>query len=204
MAMAREQERDEMFKQHADGRINEYVHNRCVDASRCGLDLIPPLIANGLLARGAYSLLTIREPIRCNLDTFDTREFASLELVRSKFNVMKLYERSSSPISEDMLQSLLAKQQPQKLEEVPSESRNDDIQDGTRPTDSEEQKLAMIEDLIILLRERDLPELDKRLHQIETNPLLYSTIRSLLRKTMERFRLEPLLPRPLVATLNAD
>jgi hypothetical protein len=167
------------------------------------MDAAVPLLEHGLLSHGAYSLRVPTEPMLCNLDTFDTRDFGSLDLVRSKFFVMKLYERSSSPISEDMLQSLLEKQQP-KVEEVSIDAQLEGIQESTKVDGVESDKITMIEDMIILLREKDVNELEKRLHQIEGNPALFAMVKLLLCKAMERFRIEPHLPRQFVISLNAD
>jgi hypothetical protein len=59
----------------------------------------------------------------------------------------------------------------------------------------------MLEDMIVLLRGREVQELERKLHVLEASPDFAAIARALLLRVIERFRLEH-LPEPFVARLS--
>jgi hypothetical protein len=198
----REQEREDMFKKHTEGATRqELVVPRTVDPARCKPDLIAPLLDQFAAARTSFSMRTGRQPVPINFDTFNDRNFSALDAVRSKTNYMKLFEKSPSAINEDVVQSFLMKKETRQDEEQSVDSQIEAIHESIRVDESENDKFSMIEELVLLLRDKDVKELEKRLHTLEAKPDLFTIVKGLLKKAMERFRIETSLPRPFVAML---
>jgi hypothetical protein len=198
----REQEREEMFKKHTEASTRqELIVPKTIDPVRCKPDLIAPLLDEFAAARTSFSMRTGRQQVAINFDTFNDRNFSSLDAVRSKTNYMKLFEKSPSAINEDVMQSFLMKQETRQEEEQSVGSQMEAIHESVRVDESENDRFSMIEELVLLLRDKDVKELEKRLHTLEAKPELFTIVKGLLKKAMERFRIEASLPRPFVVML---
>jgi hypothetical protein len=198
----REQEREEMFKKHTEASTRqELVVPKTIDPVRCKPGLIAALLDQFTAARTSFSMRTGRPQIAINFDTFNDRNFSSLDAVRSKTNFMKLFEKSPSAINEDVMQSFLMKQEARQDEEQLVDSQIEAIHESIRVDESENDRFSMIEEFVLLLRDKDVKELEKRLHTMEGKPELLTIVKGLLKKAMERFRIEPFLPRPFVVML---
>jgi hypothetical protein len=131
----------------------------------------------------------------------------ALEAVNGKLSVNRLLERSASPVNEERIKASLTK--PEILKPlVPIVQPGPKVVVESQPVEVHESpdanNVTMIEDLVVMLRERDLKQLEVRLEKIQKNPEVYGVVRNLLSKAVRRFRLENRLPDNLISKLSGS
>jgi hypothetical protein len=148
-------------------------------------------------------LKTGRPATKVNADTVDDKPFLSLDALKAKMSPLKMYEKGRSPVSEDLLASFLAKPTP-KPEMPAAEAAVDErlsVESEVAAVNVADN-ISAAEEMIVLLREKDVKELERRLHLIEGNVDLLDAVRVLLAKAVERFQLGRSLPDAFKARLG--
>jgi hypothetical protein len=202
MCINKKQERDEALKRRVEPVAGDLplLMNEPGKFDELALEILLDRLWN---TRYSYRVMGPKVRYSDNLDTFDqqTAVRALDEDFKGKSPWMKVYEKSTSPVSLDQLQSFLPKPEPdEEAKQEPEITPRDDVQ----PVDLhiESDKFTTLKDLLILLRDKDIPELEQQLDLVEADPEFFSFVRDWLLKAMRRFKLEMYLPDALVARLT--
>ena len=192
-------ERDDMNKRQ------DFCAPILIDPTKVSTEVLEDLMAQLTLAKCQYRMKKGKASIRINYDTISDDRFLLLEEVKPKPQAfMRVFERVQSPVTEDVIRGFLAEKTPvsEKHRKPVSNQEEKEPEESIHVDDTDRDEIAMLEDLVVLLRDKDTREIERRIQQIEGNKELCSFVRMFLLKTMQRFRLERCLPDAFVSMLT--
>ncbi|KAH0787751.1 hypothetical protein GPJ56_008274 [Histomonas meleagridis] len=200
----RAKEKVDLYKLHRQ-QISEYLLLPQLDHKKISTPTLSTIFSEIPKVHNYETLTPKRTFIKLNSDTFDDIGFVSLEMVRSKVKPPTIYSKISSSVTDEFLNSLLPKEEEEEKRveiETKIERQIEAISDGLKVETDESDSISMLEDLLILLRERCINELEMNLRRLETNNELYDFIKQFLLKAIDRFQLESVLPEKFVEELK--
>ena len=197
----KKQEREDMFKRQDFHAQDMPIF---IDPTKMRTETLEDLMSQITLAKCQYRMRKTRTSIRINNDTIADDRFMILEEVKAKpQSYMRVFERSRSPVTGDMVRNFLAEKPAPAEKSQRAVIRPMQMETEAIPIDeSGRDDITMLEDLVVLMRDKDTKEIERRIQEIQNNTELCSFVRSFLLKAMQRFRLERCLPDDFVSMLT--
>lgn len=202
--LKRLRDREEFFNAHIQD--NYISHSQIsLDPSRFSYESLSSLLETMPKARKSFSVKKSLCKITINKDTIDDEKtFQSLEIVLPKIRPTIIYQRTQSPIQDSFVKSIMPRLKTSTAEEKITEIANiTEMVESIFEEDSETDNITMLEDLLMLLRDRESYELERRLKKMKENTEFFSFVKNFLLNSIKRFKIEN-LPQSLIALLNSS
>ncbi|OHT15963.1 hypothetical protein TRFO_13653 [Tritrichomonas foetus] len=188
--LTKQRERDEFYKNH--NLLPEMMPTQTsIDSMKYCHNTLYTLLEEMPQSRCVFHLKKTQKPFAVSLDTIDDRNFQSLDVVRAKVSPMLIYQKISSPVSEDLVKSMMPRQNDTKEAQAEVAALTESIE-SLNSVDDDADQFVFLEDMLITLRERDTKELERRLLMLQKNVELYEFVKMFLLRAVRRFGLEHL------------
>lgn len=202
--LTRLRNREEFYNNHITDNYSTNTKS-FLDPSRFSEKSLRAMLEMMPRIRTEFSVKKTFSKITISNDTIDDeKNFQSLEIVRPKYHSAIIYQRTQSPVHDNFIRSIMPKSKVTTTEEQILEVANtNEIIENLFEDESETDDITMLEDLLMLLRDREISELERRLKKMKENIEFFSFVKVYLLNSIKRFKIEN-LPNSFLALLNAS
>lgn len=202
---ARLRNREDFYKNQDNINNNAIITKISLDPSRFSENSLRTLLNMMPKTRKDYLVKKTPCKIAISNDTIDDEKtFQSLEIVRPKYHSGIIYQRTQSQLRDNFIKSIM----PKSAEAAPEEKAMEivavnQIYESMFDDDTEADDITLLEDLLILLRDRETTELERRLNKMKDNAEFFSFVKAFILNSIQRFNIEK-LPPSLISLLNSS